>query len=87
MFVCFNYRQLPTPYSKSGTNGGTSIPLPATVLVTRRCPPDKVRPLPPTPGQQTGKNIYFLLLNLICYDYCIEVCAVRLMITIVYMPY
>ncbi|XP_037047958.1 protein sickie isoform X5 [Bradysia coprophila] len=43
-------RQLPVPYSKVGANGGTAIPLPATVLVQRRCPPDKVRPLPPTPG-------------------------------------
>uniref|UniRef100_A0A182P2R0 Protein sickie n=1 Tax=Anopheles epiroticus TaxID=199890 RepID=A0A182P2R0_9DIPT len=47
-------RQLPVPYAKAGVNGGTAIPLPATVLVTRRCPPDKVRPLPPTPNQQTG---------------------------------
>ncbi|GAB0099371.1 hypothetical protein DMENIID0001_152270 [Sergentomyia squamirostris] len=46
-------RQLPLSYAKAGPNGGTAIPLPATVLVTRRCPPDKVRPLPPTPGQQT----------------------------------
>lgn len=43
------------PYAKAGSNGGTSIPLPATVLVTRRCPPDKVRPLPPTPGQTQCK--------------------------------
>ncbi|XP_037911358.1 protein sickie isoform X4 [Hermetia illucens] len=41
-------RQIPAPYSKA--NGGTAIPLPATVLVQRRCPPDKVRPLPPTPN-------------------------------------
>ncbi|KAL5280209.1 NAV2 family protein [Megaselia abdita] len=41
-------RQIPVAYSK--TNGGTAIPLPATVLVQRRCPPDKVRPLPPTPN-------------------------------------
>ncbi|XP_062553040.1 protein sickie-like [Armigeres subalbatus] len=47
-------RQLPVPYTKPGVNGGTAIPLPATVMVTRRCPPDKVRPLPPTPNQQTG---------------------------------
>uniref|UniRef100_A0A182NEM2 Protein sickie n=1 Tax=Anopheles dirus TaxID=7168 RepID=A0A182NEM2_9DIPT len=46
--------QLPVPYAKANVNGGTAIPLPATVLVTRRCPPDKVRPLPPTPNQQTG---------------------------------
>ncbi|XP_055612776.1 protein sickie-like [Uranotaenia lowii] len=47
--------QLPVPYAtKPGLNGGTAIPLPATVMVTRRCPPDKVRPLPPTPNQQTG---------------------------------
>uniref|UniRef100_A0A182UI61 Protein sickie n=1 Tax=Anopheles melas TaxID=34690 RepID=A0A182UI61_9DIPT len=46
--------QLPVPYAKAGVNGGTAIPLPATVLVTRRCPPDKVRPLPPTPNQQTA---------------------------------
>ncbi|XP_058816201.1 protein sickie-like [Topomyia yanbarensis] len=47
-------RQLPVPYAKPGINGGTAIPLPATVMVARRCPPDKVRPLPPTPNQQTG---------------------------------
>ncbi|XP_055681373.1 protein sickie isoform X4 [Lutzomyia longipalpis] len=47
-------RQLPLSYAKAGPNGGTAIPLPATVLVTRRCPPDKVRPLPPTPGQQAS---------------------------------
>ncbi|XP_028895905.2 protein sickie isoform X4 [Zeugodacus cucurbitae] len=41
-------RQIPTAYSKA--NGGTAIPLPATVMVQRRCPPDKVRPLPPTPN-------------------------------------
>ncbi|XP_063697667.1 protein sickie-like [Culicoides brevitarsis] len=29
----------------------TSIPVPATALVQRRCAPDKVRPLPPTPNQ------------------------------------
>ncbi|XP_055385781.1 protein sickie-like isoform X2 [Condylostylus longicornis] len=40
-------RQKSTPYSKTN---GTAIPLPATVLVQRRCPPDKVRPLPPTPN-------------------------------------
>ncbi|CAD6997738.1 unnamed protein product [Ceratitis capitata] len=40
--------QIPTAYSKA--NGGTAIPLPATVMVQRRCPPDKVRPLPPTPN-------------------------------------
>lgn len=50
------FRQLPVPYTKPGVNGGTAIPLPATVMVTRRCPPDKVRPLPPTPNQQTGKS-------------------------------
>ncbi|XP_055847329.1 protein sickie isoform X8 [Episyrphus balteatus] len=41
-------RQIPNAYGKG--NGGTAIPLPATVLVQRRCPPDKVRPLPPTPN-------------------------------------
>ncbi|XP_053958598.1 protein sickie-like [Anastrepha ludens] len=41
-------RQISSAYSK--TNGGTAIPLPATVMVQRRCPPDKVRPLPPTPN-------------------------------------
>ncbi|XP_036321700.1 protein sickie isoform X2 [Rhagoletis pomonella] len=41
-------RQIPSAYSKA--NGGTAIPLPATVMVQRRCPPDKVRPLPPTPN-------------------------------------
>lgn len=52
-FVCyFLNRQLPAPYGKPGPNG-TAIPLPATVLVTRRCPPDKVRPLPPTPSHQS----------------------------------
>ena len=46
------------PYSKGGANGGTSIPLPATVSVTRRCPPDKVRPLPPTPGHSPCKLLF-----------------------------
>jgi hypothetical protein len=55
LLVCFFSRQLPVPYGKSGGNGGTAIPLPATVLVTRRCPPDKVRPLPPTPNHQQRK--------------------------------
>ncbi|XP_043070626.1 protein sickie isoform X3 [Drosophila grimshawi] len=41
-------RQIPPAYGK--VNGGTAIPLPATVMVQRRCPPDKVRPLPPTPN-------------------------------------
>ncbi|XP_044250812.1 protein sickie isoform X1 [Drosophila takahashii] len=41
-------RQIAPAYAK--VNGGTSIPLPATVMVQRRCPPDKVRPLPPTPN-------------------------------------
>lgn len=37
-------------------NGGaTSIPLPQSVSVTRRCPPDKIRPLPPTPDQSHSK--------------------------------
>lgn len=59
-------RQIAVPYGKvqhhntnGGLVGGTSIPLPATVLASRRCPPDKVRPLPPTPGAatcQTGKR-------------------------------
>nr|XP_016938207.1 protein sickie isoform X4 [Drosophila suzukii] len=41
-------RQIAPAYAK--VNGGTAIPLPATVMVQRRCPPDKVRPLPPTPN-------------------------------------
>ncbi|KAL7031114.1 hypothetical protein ACKWTF_006898 [Chironomus riparius] len=45
-------RQLPV-YTKTA-NGATAIPLPATVLVTRRCPPDKIRPLPPTPNHQSS---------------------------------
>lgn len=49
----FHSRQLPV-YTKTA-NGATAIPLPATVLVTRRCPPDKVRPLPPTPNHQSCK--------------------------------
>lgn len=49
-------RQLPAPYVKAGPNG-TSIPLPATVLLGRRCPPDKVRPLPPTPSHQSEYSI------------------------------
>lgn len=48
-----SYRQIPTAYSKA--NGGTAIPLPATVMVQRRCPPDKVRPLPPTPNHTPCK--------------------------------
>ncbi|EDW25610.1 GL26328 [Drosophila persimilis] len=40
-------RQIAPAYK---VNGGTAIPLPATVMVQRRCPPDKVRPLPPTPN-------------------------------------
>ncbi|XP_075149144.1 sickie isoform X3 [Haematobia irritans] len=40
-------RQIPQAYTKAN---GTAIPLPATVMVQRRCPPDKVRPLPPTPN-------------------------------------
>ncbi|XP_012287045.1 protein sickie, partial [Orussus abietinus] len=50
---------LPSPYNKQAGAvgvgvgpGGTSIPLPATVAATRRCPPDKVRPAP-QPGHQT----------------------------------
>ncbi|XP_029033114.1 protein sickie isoform X1 [Osmia bicornis bicornis] len=55
--------RLPSPYNKqsavggagSGPGGGTSIPLPATVAATRRCPPDKVRPAPtPTHQSQLG---------------------------------
>ncbi|XP_048506232.1 protein sickie isoform X2 [Athalia rosae] len=50
--------RLPSPYNKQagaggpGVQGGTSIPLPATVAATRRCPPDKVRPAP-SPAHQT----------------------------------
>lgn len=57
-FSCNSYRQkqLPVLYGKSTVNGGaTSIPLPQTVSVTRRCPPDKIRPLPPTPDQSQSK--------------------------------
>ncbi|XP_030381243.1 protein sickie-like [Scaptodrosophila lebanonensis] len=43
-----NRKQIAPAYAK--VNGGTAIPLPATVMVQRRCPPDKVRPLPPTPN-------------------------------------
>lgn len=51
------------PYSKVGANGsGTAIPLPATVLVQRRCPPDKVRPLPPTPGHSPCKFYIFIFI-------------------------
>ncbi|XP_033333630.2 sickie isoform X2 [Megalopta genalis] len=55
--------RLPSPYNKQSTvggagggpGGGTSIPLPATVAATRRCPPDKVRPAPtPTHQSQLG---------------------------------
>ncbi|KAL0112466.1 hypothetical protein PUN28_012057 [Cardiocondyla obscurior] len=56
--------RLPSPYNKQssgvggaggGSGGGTSIPLPATVAATRRCPPDKVRPAPaPTHQSQLG---------------------------------
>ncbi|TMW54408.1 hypothetical protein DOY81_000511, partial [Sarcophaga bullata] len=41
------HQQIPQAYTKAN---GTAIPLPATVMVQRRCPPDKVRPLPPTPN-------------------------------------
>ncbi|XP_063983486.1 protein sickie isoform X2 [Diachasmimorpha longicaudata] len=50
--------RLPSPYNKQSGGGvigggvGTSIPLPATVAATRRCPPDKVRPAP-GPQHQT----------------------------------
>ncbi|XP_043498796.1 protein sickie isoform X2 [Polistes fuscatus] len=53
--------RLPSPYNKQSGVGGcagvgpgsaTSIPLPATVAATRRCPPDKVRPVP-TPTHQS----------------------------------
>nr|KAF7435987.1 hypothetical protein H0235_004178 [Vespula pensylvanica] len=59
--------RLPSPYNKqSGVGGGagvgpggaTSIPLPATVAATRRCPPDKVRPAPaPTHQSPLGIDI------------------------------
>ncbi|XP_017875631.2 protein sickie isoform X2 [Ceratina calcarata] len=55
--------RLPSPYNKQSAVGGaggcpgvgTSIPLPATVAATRRCPPDKIRPAPtPTHQSQLG---------------------------------
>ncbi|XP_074101205.1 sickie isoform X2 [Cotesia typhae] len=49
--------RLPSPYNKqtAGGGGSTSIPLPATVTATRRCPPDKVRPVAaPTHQTQLG---------------------------------
>ncbi|KAG5310156.1 SICK protein, partial [Acromyrmex insinuator] len=59
--------RLPSPYNKQssgvsgaggGPGGGTSIPLPATVAATRRCPPDKVRPAPaPTHQSQLGNEV------------------------------
>ncbi|KAK1119533.1 hypothetical protein K0M31_013356 [Melipona bicolor] len=59
-------RGLPSPYNKQSAVGGagggpgagtTSIPLPATVAATRRCPPDKVRPAPtPTHQSQLALN-------------------------------
>ncbi|KAK0085500.1 hypothetical protein PV325_005004 [Microctonus aethiopoides] len=53
--------RLPSPYNKQSAGGvgptGTSIPLPATVAATRRCPPDKVRPAPaPAHQTQLGKK-------------------------------
>ncbi|KAI8119920.1 Protein sickie, partial [Lucilia cuprina] len=47
LFFLHIFRQIPQAYTKAN---GTAIPLPATVMVQRRCPPDKVRPLPPTPN-------------------------------------
>lgn len=55
LFSPLHYRQIPSAYAK--VNGGTAIPLPATVMVQRRCPPDKVRPLPPTPNHTPCKWI------------------------------
>lgn len=57
--LLYSCRQIAVPYGKVHSNGvgnnnhnGTAIPLPASA---RRCPPDKVRPLPPTPtSTQTG---------------------------------
>ncbi|KAK0179685.1 hypothetical protein PV327_005416 [Microctonus hyperodae] len=53
--------RLPSPYNKQSAGGvgptGTSIPLPATVAATRRCPPDKVRPAP-APAHQTQLGEY-----------------------------
>jgi len=70
--IFFLFRLL-SPYNKQssgvgGTGGGpgsgTSIPLPATVAATRRCPPDKVRPAPaPTHQSQLGK--FYQLISLI----------------------
>lgn len=55
-------KQLPVLYGKGTANGGaTSIPLPQTVSVTRRCPPDKIRPLPPTPDQSHSKWLFLPL--------------------------
>jgi len=70
--ISFHFR-LPSPYNKQssgvgaggGSGGGTSIPLPATIAATRRCPPDKVRPAPaPTHQSQLGRfhrPIFFTL--------------------------
>lgn len=70
----FHFR-LPSPYNKQssgvgstggGPGGGTSIPLPATVAATRRCPPDKVRPAPaPTHQSQLGKFHQLISLTLL----------------------
>lgn len=69
----FSLFRLPSPYNKQssgvgcaggGPGSGTSIPLPATVAATRRCPPDKVRPAPaPTHQSQLGK--FYQLISLI----------------------
>lgn len=64
LFSFFHCRQIPQAYTKAN---GTAIPLPATVMVQRRCPPDKVRPLPPTPNhtpckyeKENNKNFFFM---------------------------
>lgn len=67
--------RLPSPYNKQSAVGGagggpgagtTSIPLPATVAATRRCPPDKVRPAPtPTHQTQLGVDLIHTFHNLL----------------------
>lgn len=53
VFVTHLYKCKSRYRSGPATTQHTSIPVPATALVQRRCAPDKVRPLPPTPNQCT----------------------------------